>query len=147
MSCWAWVAATGALKLGRLWPAYLSMGGCNRRTSVWPRVATPCPRSGAEPGRTQCVKGSGQEELPMSEVRGSSWECQAATAQERREELPKSRSRAAAERSYPTSEIKGSGWEELSHGRSQGRWLGGPTPRRRSGGCSGTGGPRGAIPR
>ena len=28
-----------------------------------PRGATPCPRSGAEAGRTRCLRGSGQEEL------------------------------------------------------------------------------------
>ena len=39
------------------------------------------------------------------------------------------------------------GREELPHIRGQGRWLGGGTPRPRKGGCVGTGGPRGAIPR
>ena len=46
---------------------------------------------------------------------------------------------AAAERSYPTSKARGGS-------RGQGQWLGGATPRPRSGGCAGTGGPRGAIP-
>ena len=45
---------------------------------------------------------------------------------------------AAAERSYPTSKARGGS-------RGQGQWLGGATPRPRSGGCAGTGGPRGAI--
>ena len=47
-----------------------------------PRGATPRPRSGAEAGRTPCLKGNGQED-PTSEVRGSGLECQAAMAQER----------------------------------------------------------------
>ena len=39
------------------------------------------------------------------------------------------------------------GWEELPHVWSQGRQLGGATPRPRSSGCPGAGGPRGASPR
>ena len=38
------------------------------------------------------------------------------------------------------------GWKELPHARGQGRQPEGATPRPRSGGCTGTGGPRGAIP-
>ena len=55
--------------------------------------------------------------------------------------------RAAAKRSYPTSEVRGSGREELPNAPGQGRQLGGPTPRPKSGGCAGAGRPRGAIPR
>ena len=44
---------------------------------------------------------------------------------------------SAAEGSYLMSEVRGRSW----------RWLGGATLRPRSGGCAGTGGPRGAIPR
>ena len=36
--------------------------------------------------------------------------------------------------------------EEQPHDWGRGRWLGGPTPRPRSRGCPGAGGPRGAIP-
>ena len=43
-------------------------------------------------------------------------------------------------------EARGGGREELSPTRGQGRRPGGVTPRPRSGGCTGTGGPRGAIP-
>ena len=73
---------------------------------------------------------------------------------------PRPRSGAEAGR---TPCPKSSGWEELPGVRGQGRWPGrasprphargqrqrpgGPTPRPRSGGCPGTGGPRGAIPR
>ena len=71
---------------------------------------------------------------------------------------PRPRSGAAAEsarlrwlrngrKELPKSKVRGSGWEELPHIRGQGRWLGGATPSPRSGGCEGTGGPRGAIPR
>ena len=79
-------------------------------------------------------------------------------AAERR--YPASEARGSNERSYPTSEVRGGGWEEIPHAlkpkardggqeeqphaRGQGWWPGGPTPR---GGCAGTGGPRGAIPR
>ena len=51
--------------------------------------------------------------------------------------------RGGDERSYPASEIRGGGWEELPHARkpeARGR-PGGPTPRPRSRGCAGTGGP------
>ena len=60
-----------------------------------------------------------ERSYPMSEVRGSSPECQAATAQELREELPDNR---------------GQGWRP-----------GGATQRPRRSGCAG--GPRGATPR
>ena len=43
---------------------------------------------------------------------------------------------AAGRRRYPSP-----------HARGQGQWPGGPTPRPRSRGCLGSGGPRGAIPR
>ena len=62
-----------------------------------------------------------ERSYPTSKVRGSSPECQAATAQEQ--------PRGAIPRWRP-------GW-----------WLGGATPGPRSGGCPGKGGPRGATPR
>ena len=74
---------------------------------AWPRGATPCLRSGAEAGRTPRLRGGSQEDLPPSEVRGSGRECQAATAQEQ----PRG----------------------ATHVRGQGLWLGGATPRPRSG--------------
>ena len=69
-----------------------------------PRGATPCPRPGAEAGRTPCLRGSGQEELPHIRGRSSSWECQATMVQERRRGatlLP--RSGATGKRRNPTS--------------------------------------------
>ena len=58
----------------------------------------------------------------MSEVRGSSRECQAATAQERqRGATPRPRSGAAAERSYPVSEVRGGAGR--SNPTSKERWL------------------------
>ena len=45
------------------------------------------------------------------------------------------------------SEVRGGGLEELPHTRGQERRPGGPTPRPRSGGYPGAGGPRGARPR
>ena len=46
----------------------------------------------------------------------------------------------------PMPETRGGGWEKQPHVQSQGRRLGGPTPSPRSRGCTGAGGPRGAIP-
>ena len=54
--------------------------------------------------------------------------------------------RRAQPRSYPRSEVRGGSQDELHHAQCQGQWLGGATPRPRTGGCEGTGGPRGAIP-
>ena len=90
-----------------------------------PRGVTPRPRSGA-----------------------SGWEGQAATAQERpKGATPHPRSGAAARRSYLTSKVRGGGQEELPCVRGQGWWPGGATPRPRTDGCMGAGGPRGAITR
>ena len=70
---------------------------------VQPRGATPRPRSGAEAGRTQCLRGCGQEKLPH--VRG----------QGQRPRVPGCDSAGIAERSYPTSKVRGGGLEELPH--------------------------------
>ena len=43
-------------------------------------------------------------------------------------------------------EARGGGQEEQPHAPGQERWPGGPTPRPGSPGCTGAGGPRGAIP-
>ena len=52
----------------------------------------------------------------MSEVRGSSRECQAATAQEwPRGATLRPRSRAAARGTYPASEVRGGSREEPPH--------------------------------
>ena len=72
---------------------------------------------------------------PMSEVRGSGQEYQAATAQEWLSgATPRPRSGAAAGRSYPTSEVRGGSREELPHVRGQGRRPRGATtcPRSRA---------------
>ena len=49
--------------------------------------------------------------------------------------------------SGPKPEANGGGREEQPYYQGQGRWPGGPTPHPRSRGCTGAGGPRGAIPR
>ena len=85
-----------------------------------------------------------ESSYPTSEVRGSSLECQAATAQEwprgatlrlRSEAAGRSllapRPGAVTLRSHPEPEARGGSWEE----QPEERWL------------AGTGGPRGAIPR
>ena len=132
-----------------------------------PRGDAPRPRSGAaaESARLRRPR-DGQEELPKSKVRGD-WP---------RGATPHPRSGAAVERRYPANKVRDSGQEELpqapmpeagsgsreelSYAWGQGRWPGGPTPRLRPGaaaggptpcprssGCTGAGGPRGAIPR
>ena len=69
-----------------------------------------------------------ERSYPTSEVRGSSLECLAVTAQEQprgttlcprsgvaaERSYPASEVRAAAERSYPASEVRG-GWEKPPH--------------------------------
>ena len=84
----------------------------------------------------------------MSEVRDISQECQAATAQEwARGATPRVKSGvAAAETSYPMSEARGGGQEDLPHARGQGPRSERATPPPRSGGCTGAGKPRRAIP-
>ena len=120
--------------------------GCDRRAKrrrrrparqARPRGATPRPRSGAEAGRTPCLKGGGQEELPH--VRG----------QGQRPRVGDCNSAGTAERSYAVSEVRGGGSEELPHAPPPEARGGGwePTPHPRSRGCAGAGGPRGAIPR
>ena len=111
------------------------------------RGATPRPRSGAEAGRTPCPKGGGQEELPC--VRGQGrWPrvpgCHGAGTAER--SYPASKVRCGDESSCPASKVRGGSQDELHHAQCQGQWLGGATPCPRTGGCEGTGGPRGAIP-
>ena len=92
-------------------------------------------------------KGGGQEELPH--VRGKGQRprvpgCNGAGTAEK--SYPSPRSGVVAGRSYPMYEVRGGGREELPHIWGQGRRPGGPTPRPRSGGCAGAGGPRGDIP-
>ena len=113
---------------------------------------------GQKLGGPHARKAAAKRSYPMSEVKGSGRECQTATAQELpRGTTPRLRSGGAAERrypasevrggnerSYPTSEVRGGGWVQQLHARGQGWWPGGPTPCR---GYTGTGGPRGAIPR
>ena len=71
------------------------------------------------------VRGSGREDHPAFEVGGG----------------------GMAERSHPASEARGGGREVQPPALGQGWWTEGATPRPRSGGCAGTGGPRVAIPR
>ena len=62
-----------------------------------PRGATPRLRSGAEAGRTPCLKGGCQEELPH--IRG----------QGQRPRVPGCDSTATAKRSYRALEVTGAG--------------------------------------
>ena len=123
----------------------------------------PHPRSGAEAGRTPCPKGGSQEEL--LHVRGQGqWPrvpgCNGAGTAEK--SYPSPRSGAVAERSYPMPphprpgvaaersylkpKARGGVQVDQPHAQGQGWRPGGPTPRPRSIGCMGAGGPRGTIP-
>ena len=119
-----------------------------------PREVTPRPRSGAEAGRTPCLKGGGQEE--SLHVRGQGQQpripdCHGAVtakrsylaskvggrgAAERR--YPASEVRGGDERSYPESEVKSGSREELPHApvpEARGSsWEEQPTPEARDGG-------------
>ena len=127
---------------------------------------------GQRPRVPGCVgAGMAERNYPASEVSGGGWEELTCIRGQwwPRGDTPSPRSGVAAERSYPASEVSG-GWKELPHmevrgrgreepplARGQGRQPGGATPswrpgaaagrtNLRSGGCSGVGGPRGAIP-
>ena len=115
----------------------------------WPRGATLCLRSGQWPRVPGCDgAGTAQRSYPTSEVKGGGQEeLPRIQGQGRWLRVPGCDSAGAAQRSYPTSEVRGSGREELPHARDQGRRLRGAPPHPRSGGCTGTGGPRGTIPR
>ena len=127
---------------------------------------TPCPKGGSQEelphvrGQVQRPRvpdchgaGMAKRSYPVSEVRRGS---------QRR--YPASEVRGGDKRSYPASEVRGHGREEIPHSPSprpgaagrrsyltpppqgQGRRLGGPTPRPRSPGCRGVGGPRQPTP-
>ena len=121
-------------KRGRLRPAHLSVA----------RRSSPTPEVRGRAGRTPCLTGGSQEELPH--VRGHG----------QRPRVPGCDGTGTAKRSYPTSEVRGDGLEELpwvrgpsADGRScppppcprPGVAAGRPSPRPRSGGCVGAGGP------
>ena len=77
------------------------VGGCDG-AQAQPRGATSRPRSGTEVGRTPCLRGGGQEELPHSRSQGRL----------PRGATPRLRPGAAAGRRYPTPEVRGGGREE-----------------------------------
>ena len=77
----------------------------------------------------------------MSEVTGSSLECQAATAQDQPRGATLCLRSVAARRRHPASEVRGGGREELPHVQGQ-RWPGGDIPRLRSGQRPGGANPR-----
>ena len=139
---WWWPAAgLGALSVAvHAWDLLKEVTIILARAAAMVHIATPRPRSGAEAGKTPCLRG-GQEELPHVRGQGQ-WP-----------RVPGCDGAGAAKRSYPTSEVRGGsheelprirgqggGREELSHARGQGRWPEGATPGPRSGGCPGAGG-------
>ena len=69
-----------------------------------------------EAGRTPAQRAAAKRSYPTAEVRGSGWECQAATSQEQpRGATPRLRSGATAERSYTANDVRGHGWEDQPH--------------------------------
>ena len=107
----------------------------------WPRGVTPRPRSGAAASGREYQTATAQERL-----RGATLRRRSGLAAERR--YPASEVRGGGREKLPHSpkpEAKGGGREEQPHDQGQGRWPGGPTPRSRSRGCVGAGGPRGAA--
>ena len=112
---------------------YLGQGVSPQGHPSWPWSAgTHCaevrwlPRTAQKPG---------WEDPPLTQ--GQGW----------RPRAPGFTGAGAEERSYPTSEVRGSSRDELPHARGQGQRPGGATPRPRSCGCTGAGGPREATPR
>ena len=111
-------------------------------------ASAPRPRQGQKPGGPHVRRAVAKRSYPTSEDRGNCRECQAVIAQEwPRGATLHLRSGATAGRSYPTSEVGADGPEELPRFQGQGRRPGRATKHPRSGGCAGTGGPRGAIQR
>ena len=80
----------------------------------------------------------------MSEVRGRSWEDPMPKGWRPTGVTPHPRSEAAAESAR--LQRRRNGREELTRAQGQGRQTGEATPCPRSGGCTGAGRPRGAIP-
>ena len=70
----------------------------------------------------------------MSEVRGSSLECQAAMVQERLRGATLRPRPVVARRRHPAAEVRGGGSEEPPRARCQGLQLGGATSCPRAGG-------------
>ena len=125
---WGQAAATGALSVDeRSYPTSDRSREDPMPEGRRPRGVTPRLRSGAvaESARLRWHR-NGQEAL--SHVRGQG--------------------RRPAEKSYPASKVRGGGQRSYPtpHTRGQGQQPGGPTPRPRSGGYTGAGGPRGVIP-
>ena len=100
-----------------------------------------------KPGGPHAQRAPAKRSYATSEVRGSSRECQAATAQERQRRATQVRGQgwpggatphlrlgvaARGATLCPRSEAR---QEELPHALGQGRQPGGPTPHSRSGGC------------
>ena len=82
----------------------LSAGGCDRRTKRSREELPHVRGQGQKPGGPHAWRAAAKRSYPTSKVRGSSWDCQAATAQGwPREATQRLRSGAAAGRSHPTS--------------------------------------------
>ena len=114
------------------WKIYA--GGCNWCTKLGWKKLRHVRGQGQKPGGPHAQRAATKRRCPTSEVRGSSRECQAATVQERLRGQGR-RPRGATPRPR-SGEATSSSRRRAAAGRS--------SPR--SGGCTGIGGPRGAIP-
>ena len=102
------------------WPFTIFWASCDRRTKRGREELPHVQDQGQKPGGYHTPSAAAKRSYPISEVRGSGREFQAAMAQERPRRA---------------TQVRGKGRRS------------GPTPRPRSGGGAGAGGPRGAIPR
>ena len=137
----------------------LSAGGCDRHTKHGQEELLHVRGQGQKLGGPHARTAAAKRSYSTSEVRGRSWEDPMPERRRPRGATPHPRSGAEARSSYPASEVRGSGGR--SHPAPEARGFAqrshpvprpgprqeGATPRPRSGGCAGTGGPRGAIPR
>ena len=109
------------------------LSGCDQRTKRGREELPHVRGQGQKPGGPHARRAAAKRSYPTSEVGAAAESARLRLRRNGREELLK-------------SEVRGSSQEELPHTRGQGPRPGGPTPRPRSRGSAGAGGPRGAIP-
>ena len=104
-------------------------GSCDQRTKRGREEIPHIRGQGQKLGGPHAREEAAKRSYPMSKVRDSGRECQAAKAQEWQRGAtqvqgqgqrlggvsPRSRSGEAAKRSYPASEVRGRGWEDQPH--------------------------------
>ena len=91
----------------------LSAGGCSQHAKCGLEELPHVRSQGQKPGGPHARRAAAKRSYPMSEVKGSSLECQAVTAQEwLRGATPCPRPGVVAGRSNPMPEARGGGREE-----------------------------------